>query len=134
MLEEALTRAGICQQHIEAVEKATYFASRVTHKEVGSGNLRDVLIEKELDEWRGIFMWGLVASDEVRDRVKAAAHHRFLKDSTSVASWTNNGIMPNQWLSADEDEFRAMARAEFLGEDVTKACAQNAVENEDASE
>lgn len=85
----------------------------VRHQSIDEGNLRRILIDKELAEWRSVSMWGLTLSDADRDRVKAAVHQRFLRDDMHVASWFNGGDLPTSWLQADESEFRAMAKKAF---------------------
>lgn len=82
--------------------------------EIDCGNLHRELLDSELHEWRNLFMWALTLGDEARDRIKAAAHERFLRDGMHVAHWlTPEGTTPGKWLSTDEEEFREMARAAF---------------------
>lgn len=78
-----------------------------------SGNTYELLIEKELSEWRGIMMWGLVVDDATRDRIKAAAHDRFLSEKQSVNKWWNDGQEASHWYTSTEEEFREMARKAF---------------------
>jgi hypothetical protein len=115
MIEEALVRIEMLQSHISAIEAAASCLFKRRHHgfQIEYGNLRTTLFEEELDEWRKLFMWGLTLSDEERDRIKAAAYQRFLSNKTHVAYWINDGISPGQWLAADEDEFRAMAKEAF---------------------
>ena len=116
MVEEAMERIELLQLHVNAVEAAarclqhrrSYRGETITY-----GNLRDTLFEEEMKEWRNLCMWGLTLDDDERDRVKAAAHQRFLADGTHVANWFNRGVTPGSWLSADEAEFRAMAKKSF---------------------
>jgi hypothetical protein len=58
-------------------------------------------------------MWGLTLTQEEQDRIKAAAHERFLSKRMSVAHWLNDGVTPGQWVEADEVEFRKMAAKAF---------------------
>ena len=114
MVIEALERIEILHTHISNVMQAQ---SHIMHirpgKEVSYGNLYTVLMEEEMHEWRSVVMWGLTLDDKDRDRIKAAVHNRFLNDKMHIAHWLNNGITPSRWLSADEEEFRAMVRKAF---------------------
>jgi hypothetical protein len=115
---EVMGRIEEIQQHITNVERAQSFAHQVRRWEnPDSGNLRQSLIEAELNEWRNLFMWALTLSPAEQDRIKAAAHQRFLRKGMSVAHWFSGGTTPGQWLCADEDEFREMAKKAFLGEE-----------------
>jgi hypothetical protein len=67
----------------------------------------------ELDEWRSLLLWGMVADQELQDRVKAAAHERFLADRMDVAKWFTGKENPSRYLTADDEEFRAMAKKAF---------------------
>jgi len=114
MLTESMERIDLLQRHIEAVESATSYLSRLRQTvPVGVDSLRQALIEEELKEWRNLFLWGLVVDQDTRDRVKAAAHDRFLRDEIDVGHWLNRGNSPGSWLVADEEKFRAMARKKF---------------------
>lgn len=119
MAEESLERIMHIQEHISAVEAAVYsIMKRDRNKIIDYGNLRECLINDELDEWRKLFMWGLTLDKERRDRIKAAAHNRFLRDGMHVANWINNGISPGTWFVADEAKFRTMAKAAFSPTDL----------------
>ena len=114
-----MERINVLQEHIMAVENAARYISSATYRErVINSNLRELLIEEELEEWRNLCMWGLTVDDKTRDRIKVAARQRFLRDDISVAHWLNNGVMPGHWLVADEDEFKEMAKKAFGGENV----------------
>lgn len=116
IVEEALVRIEELHQHIQNVENAQwYLRHRKPHVAIDSGRLRSDLIAEELDEWRNVFMWALTLTTDEQERIKAAAHSRFLRDGTCVAHWLNNGIAPSGWLTADEDRFREMARKAFGG-------------------
>lgn len=114
---EALERIEVLRKHYAACESAEH------HMRYRTGYARDIrcdwsgmreaLMQAELDEWRGVMMFGLTLDDKKRDRIKAAAHERFLKDGVSVSHWFNNGVTPGQYLSADEDKFREMCRKAF---------------------
>jgi len=117
--KECMERINVLQEHIMAVENAARYISSATYRErVINSNLRELLIEEELEEWRNLCMWGLTVDDKTRDRIKVAARQRFLRDDISVAHWLNNGVMPGHWLVADEDEFKEMAKKAFGGENV----------------
>ena len=114
-LEEAMIRAETAREHYNAVKAASYYvqnADRVSSTP-DTGEILEKLMQIELDEWRGIFMWGLVADDELRDRVKVAAKDRFLANTMHVANWFNNGEDVSSYLTADEDEFRKMVDEVF---------------------
>jgi hypothetical protein len=115
MVEEAMVRIEHLQAHISAIEAAARcIHERKRHIQIEYGTLRELLYQEEMSEWRNLFMWAITLDEAERDRVKAAAHHRFLADGMHVAHWINNGVSPGSWLSADEDEFRAMAKAAFM--------------------
>jgi len=115
MTEEAMVRIEQIQSHIAAIDAAARFIRMHCgrHIDVDYGSIREQLITAELDEWRNLFLWAITLDDAVRDRIKAAAHQRFLADGMHVADWMNGGVSPGSWLSADEDEFREMAKSAF---------------------
>ena len=114
---EALERIEVLRKHMSACESAAYHLRNRDgyYRETPTGweELRRGLMQAELDEWRGVMMFGLTLDSKKRDRIKAAAHERFLKEGTTVAHWWNDGTPPGQWLVADEDKFREMARKAF---------------------
>lgn len=117
MVEEALGRIEQIQAHESAIHAAARcITERRQHQDfkIDYGTLLDLLHQEETKEWRNMFMWAITLDDTERERVKAAAHQRFLSDRMHVAHWINNGISPSSWLSADEDEFREMAKAAFM--------------------
>lgn len=79
----------------------------------GDGKVFSDLMQWELDEWRGLLMWGIVADQETQDRIKAAAHERFLSDKMDVSKWFTGDVNPSRYLTADHEEFRAMAKKAF---------------------
>ncbi len=117
MVEQAMTRIELIQQHMQNLDEAArYVSERKSYADRAredAGALRDALIRLELHEWRNVAMWGLTLDDAERDRIKAAVHQRFLRDGMSVTHWMNGGVTPSQWFSADEEEFREMARKAF---------------------
>lgn len=114
VVEECMARIEQLQEHIKAVEAAAWCLRESKRwVEVDYGNLHDLLISEELEEWRNLALWGMTLDGAERDRVKAAAHQRFLRDGMSVGKWLGNGIEPSQWLVSDEEEFRAMAKEAF---------------------
>jgi hypothetical protein len=112
---EAMVRIQDIQNHIKAIEEASYYLqNRDRQIRIDYGNIRSLLIDRELDEWRGLMMWGLTLDDQYKDRIKAAAHARFLHDGISVSHWLNqDGVSPASWFEADEIEFRKMAKTAF---------------------
>lgn len=110
-----------CMQRIESIQHAVEMLDQVNrllydecrHQQIDEGNLRTLLINKELNEWRNVAMWGLTLDDAERDRIKLAVHARFLRKDMAVAHWLNNGVAPSSYMQADEDAFREMARKAF---------------------
>jgi hypothetical protein len=118
LIEECLVRIETIQKHIQAVEAAGYcISSFKNYLKVDYGNLRDLLIDQELEQWRGLFMWGITADEVTRSRIKAMAYDRFLANGKEVMSWMNDGTSPSQYLVADEKKFRKMVRELFLKEE-----------------
>jgi len=118
MLEEVVERIEVIHEHLEALEKVgSFVANRMQGYQnfrTDYGNLRSTLIERELEEWRGLLMWGLVVDEKTRDRIKAMAHDRFLGEDASVSHWLSpNGVELSSWLHSDAEEFREMVRKEF---------------------
>lgn len=114
--EEQLVKIEMLQQMIQEFSHMTSFLHnlRIFEGKVDAGNIHHLLIQRELSEWRNLFMFALTLSDEERDRIKAAAYERFLRDDMNVSSWMSpSGISPSFWLASDEEEFRAMARKAF---------------------
>jgi hypothetical protein len=116
MIEQAMVRIEILQAHWKALSEAcNHIHMRKQHNfKLETGNIFETLVQEELHEWRNLFMWALTVDDDVRNRIKAAAHERFLSENTCVSSWLNDGVIPTRWLSSDEDEFREMARKVFM--------------------
>lgn len=116
MVTQALTRIEVLRKDIEnlqAIQRRIGSRYTADYKKPDFGNIFQLLIEKELDEWRGVFMWALTLDDKERDRIKAAAHQAFLREGISVSHWWNDGETPGAWMSADEDAFRKMAKKAF---------------------
>ena len=75
MARESLERIELLQEHTRAVDAAAYcISARDRHAKIDHGNLRDKLIQAELDEWRKLFMWAITLDDDERARIKAAAY------------------------------------------------------------
>lgn len=109
-----MARVEESQRHISAVEAAVNFVLSRNHQMIiDSEHLRAALLNEECKAWRDLFMWGMTLEQDVIDRIKAAAHQRHLRNDMEIARWLNNGVMPRSWLSADEEEFREMARVAF---------------------
>ncbi len=118
MVEEAMGRITAAQEHTKAVHAAAQFLSRPNRRQnIDYSALITALYERELEDWRGLLLWGITLSDEERERVKAAAFERFLSDGRYVADWMNDGLAGGGWLTADEDQFRAMAKEVFAPKD-----------------
>ena len=113
LLEESLERIMHVREMIESFGAITSYLSNHGRESINQGDILSMLYERELNEWRGLFMWGLVADEKTRDRVKAAAHERFLSDRMHVAHWMFNGENPSSWLVKDEEEFRAATKEMF---------------------
>ena len=117
MVEEAMGRITAAQEHTKAVHAAAQFLYKPCRPSVDCSALITALYERELEDWRGLLLWGITLSDEERERVKAAAFERFLSDGRYVADWMNDGLAGGGWLTADEDQFRAMAKEVFAPKD-----------------
>lgn len=114
MVEEAMVRIEAIREHIKAHNAALFCISQYRRGEhVEQGDILGKLIEIELNEWRNLFMWALTLEPAEQDRIKAAAHARFLADGMHVANWLNDGVSPSIWLESEEQEFREMARNHF---------------------
>ena len=114
MIEQALERIAYIRELQEGyIAGQTFLQRRDRDYKRGDGKLLSDLMQAELDEWRNLLMWALVADIDTQDRIKAAAHQRFLSERHAVAQWFNDGAYPSSWLKADENEFREMARKAF---------------------
>lgn len=116
VVEESLVLIQLLQEHTNTVDAAASFIRHLKPHyttPVDFGNLREKLINLELEEWRKLFMWALTLTTEEQDRIKAAAHDRFLNNKAYVAHWFTGGTYTDRWLVADEEEFREMAREVF---------------------
>jgi hypothetical protein len=114
LVEEVMGRIEATQQHIQSLENIVHHIHsyrRWDHIDIGA--IHQSLMDIELNEWRNLFMWALTLTSEEQARIKAAAYERFLRKGMSIAHWLNNGVLPGQWLSADEQEFREMAARAF---------------------
>lgn len=110
---QCMENITVLQGHIRSIEAAAAYLFNRRKASVDYGNLRDFLVDSELEEWRKLSMFGLTLNDADRDRVKAAVHDRFLRDGVHVADWFNGGAQVSAWFSEDEDAFREMARKAF---------------------
>lgn len=114
MIEECLIRIMQVREMQESYMTCTNaLEKRNLNYNKGDGKVLEDLISWELDEWRGLLLWGLVADQPTQDRIKAAAHERFLSNKRSVRQWLNNDIAPDRYLSATDEEFRDMAKKAF---------------------
>lgn len=109
-----MAEIDVIQGHVKAVEDAAHYVSQSGRKTVDYGNMRDLLIDAELRKWRELAMWGLTVTDAERDRIKAAAHDRFLAGRRDVSHWlSESGQRPSSYLVADDEAFRKMAARAF---------------------
>ena len=118
ILEDIMTRI----MHIREMQEGylactTALKRRDRDYKQGDGKVFSDLMKWELDEWRNLSMWGLTGDQKTQDKIKSAVHERFLSDKMHVADWFHNGESPSSWKVSTEEEFRAMARKAFLGED-----------------
>jgi hypothetical protein len=114
MIEEAMARIVYVQELQEAYLAVKTALQRRDRNFRDTGPIYALLMSWELDEWRGLMMWGLFCDDPTRDRLKAAAHERFLHGKMHVADWFQNGQSPERWLAADDEAFRKMANEAFF--------------------
>lgn len=114
MTEDVMLRIMQIREMQTAYLACTTALSRRNHDyKQGDGKVFLDLMQWELDEWRGLLMWGLVADQDTQDRIKAAAHERFLSDKMDVSKWFTGDENPSRYLTADAEEFRAMAKKAF---------------------
>ena len=107
------------QEVIKSLEETHALAHRIAghNGKVDHGDVREILIRHECDEWRRLCMFGLTLSDAEQDDIKALAHERFIAGA-SVGHWlAPDGIDPGFYLEQSADEFRALARACFAPQD-----------------
>ena len=112
IVTKLLEKIELVQEMIRSIDAITCMlsGSDFRHRKPDRGNLRELLVEEELECWRNIFMWAMTLGEKERDRIKAAAHERFLGKQMSVGYWLGNA---SSWTKASEDEFREMARKAF---------------------
>ena len=114
--EQLLVDIEVISNHIRNLNDMTNFllhkAAFISPLSPNAGNLHAVLIERELDAWRKLFMWSLTLTDKEQARIKAAAHDRFFKRDMYISTYLSD--QPEDgWLNADEEEFRKFARRVF---------------------
>jgi hypothetical protein len=121
MIEDAMLRIMQVREMQAAYLTCTTALNRKNpNYKQGDGKVFADLVQWELDEWSGLLMWGLVADQGTQDRVKAAAHERFLSDKFNVSKWFTGDENPAGYLTADDEEFRAMAKKAFAPTGKTK--------------
>ena len=114
IIEKRLAEIEAVGQHIKAVESAASYAYRAKHPHrpaIDCTALLSALHERELSLWRDVFMFGLTLDSEEQDRIKAAGYERFLSARMHVAEYHTPGV--SSYLTADDDEFRAMCAKLF---------------------
>lgn len=126
---DALTNIRQLEEHWEAVHAALHRARGGGYERasVEADDLLRKLMERQLDEFRKLFMWAITLTDEEQALIKRVAHERFLKDGISVADYLAPWGGPI--LVKAEEEFREMCREAF-GADFDKEPAE--VDEDDA--
>ena len=113
LLNTALVRIIRFQKHQEALHAAISCANQETYKSTGfSTDLLETLIKLELEEWRRLFMFGLVADKKDRDAIAALGYEAFLSDQHSVLQYAR-GVHPSQWYTTEEEALRTVLRERF---------------------
>jgi len=103
------------QEVIKSLEETHALAHKIVgySGEVDHGDVREIIIRHEVDEWRRLCMFGLTLTPAEQDDIKALAHERFIANA-SVGHWLSpDGLDPGSILTKSEEEFRAMAREAF---------------------
>lgn len=120
MIEDVMLRIMQIREMQTAYLTCTTALGRRNHEyKQGDGKVFSDLMQWELDEWRGLLMWGIVADQPTQDRIKAAAHERFLSDRNDVSKWFTGEEVPSRYLAADDEEFREMAKKAFSPKEVS---------------
>lgn len=101
------------EQLIRFDEMLSYIRGHNRYTELSTGNIRETIYGIEINQWRRLLMWAITLTDEERDRIKAAVHHRFLRKDQSIIDWINGGISPSFWYTAEEVEFRELVEKTF---------------------
>lgn len=113
---QIMSKIELLQSFIKEIDEASSYVANAKSNysfKLDTGNLRSTLIDMELEQWRHLCMWGLTIEDETKERIKASVYSRSLRDGISVYDWIDGGVSPGKWLTASEDEFRAMAKELF---------------------
>ncbi len=114
VVKNLMVQIEIAQTHIRNLDSILHYLSSVSPGEkLNIGDVRSRLIARELSLWQDICMWGLTLDNDARDRIKAAAYDRMLKDKAVCSYLSEDGTTPGRWLSSDAAEFREMARKAF---------------------
>lgn len=116
MLEQSLERISHIREMLESFHAIRSYLTNDGRVTIDCGVINEELYRRELEEWRGLLMWGLICDENTRDRLKAAAYERFLSDRMDVRKWMFHGEEPFSWLSKDEEDFRKNVRELFLSE------------------
>ena len=114
IITEIMERIMLIRSYQESYMTCKQALSR-KHRDYDAGDCKiwNDLVAWELAEWHNLMMWGIAGNQDEIGRIKVAAYERFLTEKYSVAEWLNDGILPDRWLKADEDEFREMAKQLF---------------------
>lgn len=113
MMEQILGRIMNIREMIESLSVIRSFVTNGGKENLNEGNFREELYRRELDEWRGLMMWGLVCDEKDRQRLKAAAYERFIGERMDVRRWIFDGSEPSSWMVKDEENFRKQAKELF---------------------
>jgi hypothetical protein len=112
-IEKIMEQIEIVNLHIRALEDVGSFIYKHNRHEekIEANDYYDILVKIEVNKWRDLFMFGLVIDDETRDRIKAAAYDRFLKNKVVTRFIAETEL--SSYLEADETKFLEMARELF---------------------
>jgi len=119
LLKDYMERLEEVRLHLDSLERTSRYVYDSCHgrnnekTEAAYNVLRTSLMDRELDLWRYVFMFALTVPEKERERIKAAAHDRFLSKHWSILDHMYNGRTPKQWLTADEQTFRDMCTEAF---------------------
>lgn len=118
---QALERIAVIRKYLSFFDGALqYVNNHITsyNEVIGEKDLRNRLVQLELEEWRNIAMWGLTLSEEDQDRIRAILYERFFAEKNGVKAdvsrWWSDSFPPGSFLTATVEEFREMVRKVFF--------------------
>lgn len=97
-----------------AVLRASSEVFNETGQSVDCDSIIAALYRCECESLNRMMAMALVGDKQSQKRVKAVIHERMIAGKKSVQAW--GGGCNNNWLLADEEEFRKMAAEAFLKE------------------